>query len=80
MEAEWQVTCGFKNATSQLQMFKIFYLLHSYKIMIVIILQVNLFKYLLHSKLKLPYLNLREIGNDEVFIYWENIKNLLEKL
>lgn len=48
--------------------------------MIVIILQVNLFKYLLHSKLKLPYLNLREIGNDEVFIYWENIKNLLEKL
>lgn len=46
--------------------------------MIVIILQVNLFKYLLHSKLKLPYLNLREIGNDEVFtgktsrIYWRS--------
>lgn len=57
-------------------MFKMFYLVTSYKIMIVIILQVNLFKYLLHSKLKLPYLNLGEIGNDEVStgkksrIYW----------
>ena len=33
--------------------------------MIVIILHINLFKYLLLSELRIPYLNVGEIGKDE---------------